>query len=109
MPPDQQCQVEAHEIHDDKGIDRTPVVAHSFEHHTGGSTIRLDSTPILSKNTMEVASHFSSPSITRGLAAQRLFRTLLQTSMLSLRFEPCPYGKAVNVTNHYTRWAATAL
>ncbi|GFW96606.1 hypothetical protein TNCV_2846631 [Trichonephila clavipes] len=32
----------------------TPVVSRRFQHHTGDSTIRLGSTPILRENTLEV-------------------------------------------------------
>ncbi|GFT23202.1 hypothetical protein TNCV_1859111 [Trichonephila clavipes] len=52
---------------------------------------------------------------TRGLAAGRLFRVPpcrkgtvhLETPMSSPGFEPCPYGSAVSVANHYTGWATT--
>ncbi|GFT58780.1 hypothetical protein TNCV_4237361 [Trichonephila clavipes] len=79
-----------------------PVVSYSFEHHAGGSTIWLGSNPILRENIWRwsKASHLSSPStyLTRGLAARWLFRVPqcrkgnihLQTSMLSLGFEPRP-------------------
>ncbi|GFW93755.1 hypothetical protein TNCV_4220361 [Trichonephila clavipes] len=88
----------------------------SFEHHTGGSTIWLVSTPILKEDTLgwSGASHISSPSTnhTRGFAARGLFivppcregTTHLQASMSSPEFEPRPYGTAVSFANHYTGW-----
>ncbi|GFU83318.1 hypothetical protein TNCV_3739291 [Trichonephila clavipes] len=90
--------------------------ASSFEHHTGDSTIWLDTTSIFRGNTLgwSGTSHFSSPStnLTRGLATRRLFRvppcrkgTLpLQTHMPSPGFELRLNGTAVSVTNRYTRW-----
>ncbi|GFT23509.1 CCHC-type domain-containing protein [Trichonephila clavipes] len=61
------------------------------------------------------ASHLSSSAtkLTRGLAAQRLFRipqfrkgtTHLKASISSPGFEPRPYGTAVSFANHYTGWA----
>ncbi|GFT11237.1 hypothetical protein TNCV_1143751 [Trichonephila clavipes] len=94
----------------------TPVVSRSFEHHTGGSTIWLDSAQFRGRTLWgwSEASRLSSPSInlTRGIAARRLFRVPscragtihLQTSMSSPGFEPSPYGTAVSVANHYTGW-----
>ncbi|GFU49788.1 hypothetical protein TNCV_2930561 [Trichonephila clavipes] len=58
----------------------------------------------------------SSTNLTRGLAAHWLFRVPpchegihLQISMPSTGFKPRPYGIAVNVTNHYTGWVASAI
>ncbi|GFS75657.1 hypothetical protein TNCV_3424201 [Trichonephila clavipes] len=46
IPPDLLCpQIEASEIHHCKGLDCTPIVTHSFEHHTGERTIWIGSTP----------------------------------------------------------------
>ncbi|GFW78676.1 probable hydroxyacid-oxoacid transhydrogenase, mitochondrial [Trichonephila clavipes] len=53
----------------------------------------------------------------RGLAARLLFRVPpcckgtihLQTSVPSPGFKLKPYGTAVSVTNHYTRWAANLI
>ncbi|GFY18139.1 hypothetical protein TNCV_2045471 [Trichonephila clavipes] len=78
MPPDLQCQIKAHETHYGKELDCTPVVSCSFEHHTSDSTMWLVSTPILRKTLWRWSSapHLFSPSndLTRGLAAQLLFR-----------------------------------
>ncbi|GFX20074.1 hypothetical protein TNCV_1436341 [Trichonephila clavipes] len=99
----------------------TPVIIHSYEHHTCDSTIWPASTPTLRENTVAVvrASHLSSPftNLTRGLAARRLFSvppclagtTHLQTSMPSPRIEPRPYGTAVSVANHYTGRETSSL
>ncbi|GFV69368.1 hypothetical protein TNCV_4589651 [Trichonephila clavipes] len=53
----------------------TPVVSHSFEHHTSDNAIWLDSTPILRENTLEVvgAFHLSSTNLMGGFAAKWLF------------------------------------
>ncbi|GFW03498.1 hypothetical protein TNCV_3020101 [Trichonephila clavipes] len=65
------------------------------------------------------ASHLSSlsTSLTRRLAAQRLFRVVpcregtihLQISMPSPGFEPRPYGSSLSITNYYTGWAACVI
>ncbi|GFX22882.1 hypothetical protein TNCV_2606241 [Trichonephila clavipes] len=95
-----------------------PVVSCSFDHHAGDNTIWLSSTPILRENIRRWLedSQLSSPStsLTTELAARWLFRVpschkgtiYLQTSMLSLGFEPRPYDTAVSVTNYYIRWGA---
>ncbi|GFX72923.1 hypothetical protein TNCV_1752301 [Trichonephila clavipes] len=87
-----------------------PVVSCSFEHHAGDNTIWLGSTSILRENIWRWSevSHLSSPStnLTRGLAAQWLFReppchkgTIhLQTPMLSPGFETRPYDTASRAT-----------
>ncbi|GFW28458.1 hypothetical protein TNCV_4641231 [Trichonephila clavipes] len=46
-PAGLRCQIEAHKIHRGRGLILTPVVRHSFEHHTRDSTIWHGSTPIL--------------------------------------------------------------
>ncbi|GFX84262.1 hypothetical protein TNCV_3976071 [Trichonephila clavipes] len=53
MPADRQCRIEAQEIRHGKGLDCTPVLNRSFEHHSVGSTIWLSSAPILKKNALE--------------------------------------------------------
>ncbi|GFU70201.1 hypothetical protein TNCV_5057931 [Trichonephila clavipes] len=54
MPPDRQCQIEAHESNHGKGLDCMPVFSYSFEHHAGYSTICVSSTPVLRENTLGV-------------------------------------------------------
>ncbi|GFU96694.1 hypothetical protein TNCV_839191 [Trichonephila clavipes] len=53
MPPDRQCQIEAHKIRHAEGLDSIPVCC-SFEHHAGDSSIWLISIPILWVNTLGV-------------------------------------------------------
>ncbi|GFV05422.1 hypothetical protein TNCV_226331 [Trichonephila clavipes] len=85
----------------------TPDVSLSFEHHAGDSTFLISSTP---PQGWSGVCCLSSPStnLTRGLAASRppsrKGTIHLQTSMSSPGFEPKPYGIAVSVTNHSTRW-----
>ncbi|GFU06968.1 uncharacterized protein TNCV_503471 [Trichonephila clavipes] len=60
-----------------QGNTLTPVVSRSFEHHTGNRVIFLGSTPVLRESTLgSGVSHLSFPStsLTKELAARRLFR-----------------------------------
>ncbi|GFW65048.1 hypothetical protein TNCV_393141 [Trichonephila clavipes] len=58
MPPDRQYQIEAHEIHDGRGLDCTPVTSRIIEHHAGDWTIWLLFTPVLRENTLVVVRGF---------------------------------------------------
>ncbi|GFU54716.1 hypothetical protein TNCV_1037631 [Trichonephila clavipes] len=93
----------------------SPVVSRSF----GDRTISLGLAPILKAITLGVVRAFhlsssSSTNLTRGLAAQRLFKAPschegtihVETYMSSPGFEPRPNGTAVSVANHYTGWAS---
>ncbi|GFT31391.1 uncharacterized protein TNCV_608261 [Trichonephila clavipes] len=50
-------------IHPDIGLRLVPVVSRSFDHHTGDSTIWINSTSILRENTLEVVRYLPSLSI----------------------------------------------
>ncbi|GFX55282.1 uncharacterized protein TNCV_3968361 [Trichonephila clavipes] len=47
MPIDRQCQIEAQEMHQGKGLHCTDVVSRSVEHHADNSTVWLIFIPIL--------------------------------------------------------------
>ncbi|GFT53217.1 hypothetical protein TNCV_4233141 [Trichonephila clavipes] len=97
-------QIEVHEVHRGKRLNSTPTISRSFEHRAADSMIRLDSTPTLRENFLEVfmVSHFYSlfTNLTRGLATRRLFR--VPPCHKGPGFEPRPYSTATSVTNHYT-------
>ncbi|GFV73108.1 hypothetical protein TNCV_3665251 [Trichonephila clavipes] len=59
MPSVCQCPIKTHEIHHGKGLDSTPVVSRSYEHHVGDRAIWLVSTSILWENTLEMVRGFS--------------------------------------------------
>ncbi|GFX47154.1 hypothetical protein TNCV_2747301 [Trichonephila clavipes] len=83
MSPDLQWQIEAHEIHHDKGLDCTPVVSRSFEHHASYKDLRLDG-------------YLQYPH-----AANALSFTNMNASP---GFKPKSYGPEVSLANHYTEW-----
>ncbi|GFT57137.1 hypothetical protein TNCV_1691691 [Trichonephila clavipes] len=109
-------RIEEHEIPHDKRLSWTAIVSRTFQYHTGGRTIWLVSTPILTENTLGIVRvlpplfPFHQPQ-ERTCGSQGLFKVLpwrkstihLQTSMPSPGYKPRPYGTAVSVTNQLHR------
>ncbi|GFU53680.1 hypothetical protein TNCV_1470841 [Trichonephila clavipes] len=93
-----------------------PVVRRNLDNQTGDSTIFYISIPILMQSTLEgerASQLFSSSnSLSRGLAARRIFRILRSHKGISMPtpgFEPSPYGSAVKVKYHCTGWASPLI
>ncbi|GFU76959.1 hypothetical protein TNCV_4521151 [Trichonephila clavipes] len=115
-PEPTRLQAEGHIHHTDQGqrnlswqgASSTSVVSLTFEHHTIDSMICLGSSPILWENTLRGQ---RLPPTSRDVVLFRVAPSSkdtlhLQTFMLSLEFEPRPYGTAVSVINHYTGWVS---
>ncbi|GFX72629.1 hypothetical protein TNCV_4062251 [Trichonephila clavipes] len=106
----QQHQIKVHKIH--RG--NCYIISLRFKHHAEYSTVLLDATPILRKNTLGVVRGLESlipfTNLMIGHTAGRLFRVShagkgtihLQASMSSAGFEPRSYNTTVSVTSHYT-------
>ncbi|GFY06470.1 hypothetical protein TNCV_412201 [Trichonephila clavipes] len=108
------CQIEAHEILHTKGLDCTPAINRSLEHHAGDRTIWFVFHPNHEKeipgggqwppNTFRLLSTLREDLQLVGYLefsyAEKAVH--LQTSMPSLGFVSRSYSTAVSNANHYT-------
>ncbi|GFX25753.1 uncharacterized protein TNCV_2638971 [Trichonephila clavipes] len=67
MPPDQQCQIKAHEIPHGEVLEYTPAVGRSFEHHAGDSTIWEVLEPVDPRDVIYTKTRFRTSSTDQSL------------------------------------------